>query len=107
MKKVLKIVVDVLAWIILIAAFLVTVMIFSTTKNNGIASLFGVMPMSVQSDSMAPTFKTGDMILVKKIADVYNMDSEAVKLAIPAEDLKKDVAVSKAMDLVKETAVVK
>ena len=43
----------------------------------------------------------------KKIADVYNMDSEAVKLAIPAEDLKKDVAVSKAMDLVKETAVVK
>ena len=73
MKKVLKIVVDVLAWIILIAAFLVTVMIFSTTKNNGIASLFGVMPMSVQSDSMAPTFKTGDMILVKKIADVYTL----------------------------------
>lgn len=78
MKKFLKIVVDVLAWIILIAAFLVTIMIFSSTKNNGIASLFGVMPMSVQSDSMAPTFKAGDMILVKKIDDMYTLQKDDV-----------------------------
>lgn len=78
MKKFLKIVVDVLAWIILIAAFLVTIMIFSSTKNNGIASLFGVMPMSVQSDSMAPTFMAGDMILVKKIDDMYTLQKDDV-----------------------------
>ena len=78
MKKVLKIVVDVLAWIILIAAFLVTIMVFSSTKNNGIASLFGIMPMSVKSDSMAPTFKAGDMILVKKIDDMYTLQKDDV-----------------------------
>ena len=78
MKKFLKIVVDILAWIILIAAFLVTIMIFSSTKNNGIASLFGMMPMSVQSDSMAPTFKAGDMILVKKIDDMYTLQKDDV-----------------------------
>ena len=78
MKKVLKVVVDVLAWIILIAAFLVTLMVFSSSRNNGIASLFGVMPMSVQTDSMAPTFKAGDLIFVKKIDDLNALSKDDV-----------------------------
>ena len=78
MKKVLKVVVDVLAWIILIAAFLITLMIFSSSRNNGIPSLLGVTPMSVQSDSMAPTFKKGDLILVKKISDIYTLQENDV-----------------------------
>ena len=78
MKKVLKVVVDVLAWIILIAAFLVTLMVFSSGRNNGIPSLLGVMPMSVQSDSMAPTFKQGDLIFVKKINDMYSLQANDV-----------------------------
>lgn len=78
MKKVLKVVVDVLAWIILIAAFLVTLMVFSSSRNNGIPSLLGVTPMSVQSDSMAPTFKKGDLIFVKKINDMYSLQTNDV-----------------------------
>ena len=78
MKKVLKVVVDVLAWIILIAAFLVTLMVFSSSRNNGIASLFGIMPMSVQTDSMAPTFKAGDLIFVKKIDDLNTLSKDDV-----------------------------
>ena len=78
MKKVLKVVVDVLAWIILIAAFLVTLMVFSSSRNNGIASLFGIMPMSVQTDSMAPTFKAGDLIFVKKIDDLNALSKDDV-----------------------------
>ena len=78
MKKVMKVVVDVLAWVILIAAFLVTVMVFSSSRNNGIASLFGIMPMSVQSDSMAPTFKQGDLILVKKVNDLFSLKEQDV-----------------------------
>ena len=78
MKKVLKVVVDILAWVILIAAFLVTVMVFSSSRNNGIASLFGFMPMSVQSDSMAPTFKQGDLIFVKKVSDLYSLKENDV-----------------------------
>ncbi|MEF2920056.1 MAG: trigger factor [Acutalibacteraceae bacterium] len=40
-----------------------------------------------------------------KLAEMYNMDLAKVKVAIPAEDLKKDIAVQKAMDFVKESAI--
>ncbi len=43
----------------------------------------------------------------KKLAEAYNMEVEKVKSLIPASELKKDVAVGKAMDLVKENAVIK
>ena len=70
MKKVLKIVVDVVAWLVLILALLITVLVFSSDRNGGVPSLFGIMPMTVESDSMKPTFKKGDLIFVKEIDDV-------------------------------------
>ncbi len=78
MKKVLKIVLDVLAWILLIIAFLITILVFASAKNDGIPNLFGIMPMSVQSDSMSPTFDKGDMIIVKKIDDLYSLKKDDV-----------------------------
>ena len=42
-----------------------------------------------------------------KLAEMYKLDVEKVKDIIPAEDIKKDVAVDKAMKLVKENANVK
>lgn len=78
MKKVLKVVVDILAWVLLIMAFLITVMIFASQRNNGVANLLGFMPMSVQSDSMSPTFKQGDLIIVKKIDDLYSLQENDV-----------------------------
>ena len=47
MKKALKIILDVLAWILLIIAFLITILVFASAKNDGIPNLFGIMPMSV------------------------------------------------------------
>lgn len=43
----------------------------------------------------------------QKLADAYKMDVAKVKELIPASELSKDVAVGKAMDLVKENAVIK
>ena len=77
MKKTLKIAVDVLAWVVLIAAFLVTLMVFSSQRNNGIPSIFGIMPMSVQSESMNPTFKEGDLIFIKE-ADLMTLKTDDV-----------------------------
>ena len=74
MKKVLRIVLDVLAWILLIFAMLITLLVFTSSKNNGVSNIFGMMFMSVQSDSMSPTFKEGDMILVKKVDDLYTLE---------------------------------
>ena len=78
MKKVLKIIVDVLAWVVLILAFLVTLMVFASERNDGIASIFGFSPMSVQSDSMKPTFAKGDLIIIKKVDDLYNLKENDV-----------------------------
>lgn len=43
----------------------------------------------------------------KTIAESYNMEADKVKSLIPASELKKDVVVGMAMDLVKESAVIK
>lgn len=40
-----------------------------------------------------------------KLAETYKMDVEKVKGAVAAEDLKKDIAVEKAMDFVKESSI--
>lgn len=44
---------------------------------------------------------------VNRIATAYNMPAEDVKKAIPADSLAEDIKVKKAMDLVKEKAIVK
>lgn len=41
-----------------------------------------------------------------KYAENYRMEVDQIKKAIPAEELKKDLAVGKAIDLIKETAVI-
>ncbi len=43
----------------------------------------------------------------KKMADNYQLELEQVKNFVGAEDLKKDIAVSKTVDLIKEAAVIK
>lgn len=73
MKKVLKITANVLVWIILILALLITVMVFSSGRNNGISNLLGYIPMTVESDSMKPTFKKNDLIICKEVDDVYSL----------------------------------
>jgi trigger factor len=42
----------------------------------------------------------------KKMADTYKMEVDKVKGFVPAEDLKKDLAVNKAIDLIKDSAKV-
>lgn len=73
MKKALKITLSVLAWILLIFALLITVMVFTSDKNNGVPSLFGRMPLTVESGSMEPTFKEGDLIIAKEIDNINDL----------------------------------
>ena len=67
MKKVLKTIANILSWMILLMALLVTVLVFSSGRNNGVANLFGYIPLTVESDSMKPTFEQGDLIICKEI----------------------------------------
>ena len=73
MKKALKVVMNVLAWIVLIFALLITIVVFSSGRNNGVANLLGYIPLTVESDSMLPTFAQGDMIVCKEIDDINTL----------------------------------
>ena len=78
MKKALKITLSVLAWVLLIFALLITIMVFTSDKNNGVPSLFGRMPLTVESGSMEPTFKEGDLIIAKEIDDINDLKVDDV-----------------------------
>jgi signal peptidase len=78
MKKAIKITVNVLAWIFLALALLITLVVFSSEKNNGVSNIMGYMPMTVESDSMKPTFKKGDLIIVKEIDDVSDLKEDDI-----------------------------
>ena len=73
MKTVLKNIVSVLSWIILIFALLITILVFSGEKNNGVSTLFGFIPLTVESDSMMPTFAKDDLIIVQEIDDIKSL----------------------------------
>lgn len=73
-KKVVEVVSDILLVMILIVAIVITVMTF-TSKNSdvGVGNVFGYTPFTIQSDSMKPTFKTGDMIIAKEVDNVNEL----------------------------------
>ncbi|MEE1220003.1 MAG: signal peptidase I [Ruminococcus sp.] len=60
--KVLNIIVDIIVVCILIVSILI-VTLSLTSKSSGVPNVFGVAPLSVQSDSMAGTFDAGDLLL--------------------------------------------
>ena len=78
MKKALKVIVSVLAWAVLIFALLITILVFTADKNNGVSNLFGYIPLTIESDSMKPTFQKGDLIIDKEISDVNKLKKDDV-----------------------------
>lgn len=65
-KKVAMITLSVILWVIILLAALFSFTTLATRDSSKVASLAGYTPMVVQSDSMVPTFKTGDLILIRK-----------------------------------------
>jgi len=73
MKKAIKVVVNVFSWVILIFAFIVTLLVFTADRNNGVSSLAGFIPLTVSSNSMTPTFSKNDMIIDREIDDINEL----------------------------------
>lgn len=67
MKKVVGIVINVILWLFVVFAALTTVVVFTGTSNNGAGNLFGYMPFSIQTQSMEPTIKAGDVVIGKEV----------------------------------------
>ncbi len=54
---------------VLIFAVVVSYTAYTTKAGSGVPTLFGMRPFSVQSDSMAPTFNKGDLIIDTVVTD--------------------------------------
>jgi len=65
-KKVLTVIASVVLWCVILVAALYAFTTLATKGNGRVASLFGYTPLSVQTDSMRPTFNAGDLIIIKK-----------------------------------------
>lgn len=69
-KKVLKIILDVLVWIFVIFAVVVTMLAFAAQANeDGVPTIGGKCILTVQSDSMNPTFLEGDIIIGQRLTE--------------------------------------
>ena len=66
LRKVFNIVINVLIVFVLIISVLVAALAL-TSKDSGISHILGYAPISVQSNSMVPTFAKGDLIISKMI----------------------------------------
>lgn len=67
LKKIGTIAASIVLWIIILLAALFAFTTLASNKEGQVKSLFGVSPLIVQTNSMAPTFEAGDLILVGKV----------------------------------------
>lgn len=68
-KRILGIVANVLVWVFLVFSILVTILAFSAQgSEDGVPSLFGKSLVTIESNSMNPTFKKGDLVLMQKLS---------------------------------------
>lgn len=68
LKKIFNVIIDIVVILILLISVVVVVMSL-TTNSWGVPNIFGYAPLSVQSESMSPTFDTGDLIISKIVTD--------------------------------------
>lgn len=63
-KKLITVIISVLLWIVIIIAALFAFTTLATKDVNKISRIAGYTPLTVQTDSMLPTFASGDMIII-------------------------------------------
>ena len=65
LKKGASILISILLWAVILLAALFAFTTLATKDSSHVASLAGYTPLSVVSDSMAPTFDAGDLIIIR------------------------------------------
>lgn len=65
-KRIGTVVLSVILWVIILVAALYAFTTMATKDNTHVASLLGYTPLVVESDSMSPTFASGDLIFIHK-----------------------------------------
>lgn len=69
-KKTAGIIGNALIWMLVVISIFITILVFSAQgSEDGVPSLFGKSLVTVESGSMDPTFKEGDLIFMTKLSD--------------------------------------
>lgn len=69
-KKAASITANVLIWVFVVFSLLVTILVFTAQGDeDGVPALFGKSFVTIESDSMNPTFKKGDLVFMDKLSD--------------------------------------
>ncbi|VUX19131.1 Signal peptidase I W [[Ruminococcus] torques] len=66
MKRAGTIVISVILWAIILLAALYAFTTMATKDDQNVASILGYTPLVVETDSMKPTFESGDLIFIRK-----------------------------------------
>lgn len=76
LKRIFNVIVDIIVVLILVVSVLI-VTLSLTTNSSGVPHIFGIAPLSVQSNSMEDTFSEGDLLLSEVTNDIgyeYKVD---------------------------------
>lgn len=71
--KVLSTIINVILVVAIILAAVCTYVSFVSTSGSGVPSIFGIRPFSIQTDSMYPKIKPGDLILDTAVKDAGDL----------------------------------
>lgn len=69
MSKTLNKIINVLLVVVIVFAAVCTFFSFVTTSGNGVPNILGVQLLSIQTDSMYPTLKAGDLAIDTSVKD--------------------------------------
>ena len=74
-KKVAGICANVLIWIFVLISLLITILVFSAQgSDDGVPAIFGKSLITIESGSMEPTYKNGDMVFMTKLEDAQKAE---------------------------------
>lgn len=82
-KKVCGIIVNVLIWVFVALSLLTTVLVFTAQNSeDGVPSLFGKSLITIETGSMEPTYKVGDLVFMTKVTE----EDDLSELLVGGED---------------------
>ncbi len=92
-KKVLAVIGNAAIWLFVIFAVVITALVLSSTNSEaGVASFSGKSFINVKTDSMYPTIKSGDLIVVKLLTDTKKSECKEGDIITYYTDLDGDGA---------------
>jgi signal peptidase len=76
-KKIAGIVGNVILWVFVVFSVLMTVLVFTAQgSEDGVPSLFGKSLLTIETESMEPTYMVGDLVFVTKLDDEAKAELE-------------------------------